>query len=247
MEQLKAIIVDDEESARDVLESLLTRFCPEVVVTAKCANIPEAVEEVVRMKPDVVFLDIRMPQYAGFEIVNFFPSPDFDIIFVTAYEEYAVRAFEVAAVDYLLKPVDIERLKLAMGRVKPQRGMLRAEGQMAMLSDALEGKPVKKIMVTDKGHQHILEVDAIVAIEAMESYCIIHAATRKYTVSKNLKHFETTLAGLDAFLRVHKSWMINKAFLVHYSRSELTIHLKTGLVARLSKYKKAEFESAITR
>jgi two-component system LytT family response regulator len=246
MEKLKAILVDDEESARDVLENLLSRFCPDVHLIGKCANIPEAVELINMSAPDIVFLDIRMPNYAGFEIVNFFKEPDFDIIFVTAYEEYAIRAFEIAAMDYLLKPIDIGRLKLAVERVKTHRDTERQVEQMSVLSDALQGGPVKKIMVSDKGHQHVVTVDTIVAIEAMESYCIIHTDTRKYTVSKNLKHFENSLGDITSFIRVHKSWMINKVFMEHYSKSELTIHLKTGLVAKLSKYKKGEFEVAIT-
>jgi two-component system LytT family response regulator len=247
MEKLKAILVDDEQSARDVLENLLSRFCPEVSLLGKCADIPEAVELIKKVDPDIVFLDIRMPNYAGFEIVNFFAKPDFDIIFVTAYEEYAVRAFEVAAVDYLLKPIDIDRLKLAVDRVKAQQQAQKQIEQLSILSDTLKGAPVTKIIVSDKGQQHVVEIDSVVAIEAMESYCIIHSTSRKYTVSKNLKHFENTLAGVSSFMRVHKSWIINRPYLVHYSKSELTLHLKTGLVARLSKYKKVEFEAAITK
>ena len=111
MTKLKAILVDDEESARDVLENLLLRFCPEVELLGKYTNVPDAVAAVNELKPDLVFLDIEMPNYAGFEIVNFFEKVEFDIVFVTAYDKYAIRAFEISAVDYLLKPLDIERLQ----------------------------------------------------------------------------------------------------------------------------------------
>lgn len=245
MDKIRAILVDDEESARDVLENLLARFCPEVELIAKCENVPQAVDIINKEQPDLVFLDIKMPNYSGFEIVNFFKEVDFDIIFVTAYDQYAVRAFEIAAIDYLLKPVDIARLKSAIERVLAQRNIEHQAQRLTVLSNTLESKQIHNIAVSDKGQQHIIPINGIIAIEAQESYCIIHTAEKKYTASKNLKHFETVLESLPKFMRVHKSWIINKDHLKHYSKSDLSIHLSTGLVAKLSKYKKAEFETAI--
>ena len=245
LNKIRAILVDDEESARDVLENLLIRFCPEVDLIAKCENIPQAVDLIKKEQPELVFLDIKMPNYSGFEIVNFFQEVNFDIIFVTAYDQYAVRAFEIAAIDYLLKPVDIQRLKSAIERVLTQRNIHHQAQRLSLLSNTLESKQINNIAVSDKGQQHILPIDGIIAIEAQESYCIIHTPEKKYTVSKNLKHFETVLESLTKFIRVHKSWMINKEHLKHYSKSELSIHLSGGLVAKLSKYKKAEFEAAV--
>src|SRR6478735_3401789 len=121
MNTIRAILVDDEESARDVLQNLLQRFCPEVTLVAKCENVMLAVDVIKKEKPDLVFLDIQMPNYAGYEIVKFFDKVDFEIVFITAYDQYAIRAFEIAAIDYLLKPIDIDRLKLAVKRVKQQR------------------------------------------------------------------------------------------------------------------------------
>lgn len=246
MNKIRAILVDDEESARDVLQNLLLRFCPAVEVVAKCANVPEAVEVIKAEKPDLVFLDIEMPQYAGFEIVQFFTDIPFEIIFVTAYDQYAIRAFEMAAIDYLLKPVDIERLKLAVSRVQQQRSIEQQAERLSLLSSSLESKNLKNIVVSDKGQQHVIPVDRIIAIEAMESYCIIHTTDKKHIASKNLKHFEQMLAPLPRFFRVHKSWIINREFLSNYSRSELSIQLTNGLTTKLSKYKKAEFELAIS-
>lgn len=246
MQKIRAIIVDDEESARDVLENLLRRFCPEVEVVNKFPNVPQAVEFCKTDSPDLVFLDIEMPNYAGFEIVKFFETIPFEIIFVTAYDKYALRAFEISAIDYLLKPVDIDRLKEAVSRVKKQSGLKQNAEKLSLLSDTLQSKEVKSILVTDKGYQQIIPVDSIIAIEAEESYCTIHTTEKKYTVSKNLKHFETVFADNPMFFRVHKSWMISKKHILNYSKSELLINLSNGLTARLSKYKKAEFEEAIT-
>ncbi len=245
MTRIKAILVDDEESARDVLENLLLRFCPEVELIAKCNNLKDAVEKINDLKPNLVFLDIEMPNYAGYEIVNFFEKINFEIVFVTAYDQYAVRAFEIAAVDYLLKPIDIERLKKAVARVLANRNPEQQSDRLSILSNSLESKQLKNIVVSDKGQQNIIPVEHIIAIEAQEAYCLIHTSEKKYIVSKNLKHFETVLESLPQFFRVHKSWLINKKHLQHYSKSELTIQLSNGITTKLSKYKKTEFEEAI--
>lgn len=245
MTKIKAILVDDEESARNVLSNLLLRFCPDVELMDKCSNIPQAVTSIQLHKPDLVFLDIQMPQYSGYEIVKFFEQIDFEIIFVTAYDNYAVRAFELAAVDYLLKPVDIERLKLAVARACNQVDLKMQAERLSFLSNTLQSKDVKNILVSEKGYQQVISLETIVAIEAQESYCLIHTTDKKYVVSKNLKHYETMLEGNPEFLRVHKSWLIHKAQIVNYSKSDLSINMVGGLVAKLSKYKKLEFEQAM--
>jgi two-component system LytT family response regulator len=249
MTKIRTILVDDEESARDVLENLLLRFCPEIELIAKCKNVLEAVEQIKIHQPDLVFLDIEMPNYAGYEIVKFFEEVNFSMIFVTAYDNYAIRAFEVAAVDYLLKPIEIQRLKDAVSRFQKsfnyEKHQIQQQENLALLKSTLETNKVKKISVIDKGEQHILLVDDISAIEAQESYSIIYTDSKKYMVSKNLKHFETIFKDLPEFFRVHKSWIINLKELKSYSKSELSIQLNNGIVTKLSKYKKAEFEIAI--
>lgn len=245
MSKIKAILIDDEESARDVLENLLLKFCPEVELLHKCENLTQGIELINKEQPDLVFLDIEMPNYAGYEIVNFFDKINFEIIFVTAYDQYAIKAFEIAAIDYLLKPIDIDRLKQSIERVLSAKSIETQTPRLKVLSESLESKKITNIAISDKGQQHIIAIDTIIAIEAQESYCIIHTTDRKFTISKNLKHFETMLETLSQFIRVHKSWVINKVFLKNYSKSELTIQLSNGLITKLSKYKKDEFESAI--
>ena len=208
MKKIRAILVDDEESARDVLENLLRRFCPDVEVVSKCSNVIQAVEACKNESPDLVFLDIEMPNYAGYEIVNFFETIPFEIIFVTAYDKYALRAFEISAIDYLLKPVDIDRLKEAVSKIKKLTDLKQNSERLSLLSQTLQSKEVKSILVSDKGFQQIIAVDSIIAIEAQESYCFIHTTEKKHTVSKNLKHFETIFAENETFLRVQNrgSW-----------------------------------------
>lgn len=238
-------MVDDEEGARDVLENLLKRFCPNVELLAKCSNVEQAVEAIKENKPQLVFLDIQMPNYAGFEIVRFFDYIDFEIIFVTAYDQYALRAFEVSAVDYLLKPIDIDRLKLSVSKVKTTINQKEAAQRMSLLSTTLEKEELKSILLNDKGYQYVVDLAEIIAIEAQESYSTLYTLTRRYTASKNLKHFERLLGDAPDFIRVHKSWMVNKTHILNYSRSELNINMEGDIQAKLSKYKKEEFELAI--
>jgi two-component system LytT family response regulator len=245
MTKIKAILVDDEESARDVLENLLLRFCPEVELLGKYSNVIDAVDAVKTLNPDLVFLDIEMPNYAGFEIVSFFEKVNFDIIFVTAYDQYAIRAFEISAVDYLLKPVDIERLQQSVKKSQERLITKNQIDRFQFLSSALESKAVSNIIVVDKGYQNAIPISSIIAIEAQESYSIIYTEEKNYTASKNLKHFENLLEENQKFFRVHKSWVINLDYLENYSKSLLEIRLKNGMTTKLSKYKKAEFEEVI--
>lgn len=245
MDSIKAILVDDEESARDVLENLLRRYCPEVVLLEKCTNVLQAVEAIRVHRPAVVFLDIEMPNYAGFEIIRFFETIDFEIIFVTAYDQYALRAFEISAVDYLLKPIDIDRLKASVAKVQKRIDLKQTAERMQLLSETLETNQLKNIALVDKGYQSIVALNEIIAIEAQESYSTVHTLQKKFLISKNLKHFERLLQEAPDFIRVHKSWMVNTKHLVNYSKSDLTINLEGGIQAKLSKYKKEEFESAL--
>lgn len=245
MNCLKTIIVDDEESARDVLENLLLRFCPEVEIVAKCENVLQAVEAIKKHQPNLVFLDIEMPNYAGFEIVNFFDEINFKIVFVTAYEKYAVRAFEVSAIDYLLKPIDINRLQIAVQRTLNDFNISEQLKSLPIAKKTFDEKVIKNIVISEKNNQFIIPIKEILAIEAQESYSIIYTENRKYLISKNLKHFEILLESVPKFFRTHKSWIINTEHIKSYSKSDFSITLKGNLKAKLSKYKKTEFEDMV--
>lgn len=244
-ESIKAILVDDERSARDVLESLLSRFCPSVEILEKHENLPDAVRAVKLRNPDIVFLDIEMPHYAGHEILSFFDEIDFEIIFVTAYDSYAVKAFEVAAVDYLLKPVDIDRLQEAVQKATEKIKSKSVSREYKVLAESLRSDRVHNIVITEAGDQHVVPVADIVAIEAQESYSTVITAERIYTASKNLKHFERLLADNPNFFRSHKSWIINRDFLMKYNKTSGDIQLAHDVVAKLSKYRKEEFEAVL--
>lgn len=243
--KLKAIIVDDEESARNVLSNLLTRFCPSIEIIKKCSNVLDAVDVIKEYNPDVVFLDIEMPNYAGYELVSFFDEINFDIIFVTAYDKFALKAFEISAVDYLLKPVEIDRLKLAVDKLESLHELKNNAKNLAALKENLKKETLSKIIVRQNGDQEIVDIANIIAIEAQEAYSCIHTTTGKYLMSKNLKHYESLLSDNKSFFRTHKSWLVNLDHLKSFSKSKFEIELQLGISAKLSKYRIAEFEQLI--
>ncbi len=243
---VNAILVDDEERARNVLSTLLATNCPQVNLMDQCKNVKEAVESIKKNKPDVVFLDIEMPEHAGYEIIHFFDEIHFEIIFVTAYDQYAIKAFEMSALDYLLKPIEIKRLKEAVSKLEEKLGSRKLEENYRLLLENMEKESIDKIVIPHNREQVILPLEKIVAIEAKESYSIIHTnESKNYMVSRNLKHFESLLED-TSFFRSHKSWLINMDKVQSYSKKQLEITLEGGLSTKLSKYKKPNFENAFS-
>ena len=243
--KLKTIIVDDEESARDVLFNLLQRFCPEVEIVGSCKSVIEAVRAIELHQPQVVFLDIEMPNYAGFELFNLVEKINFETIFVTAYEQYAIKAFEVSALDYILKPIEIDRLKSAVEKVRNQIEVKQQREKLSVLTETISQKKIQNIVLQCKGNQVVVPLENIIAFEAQESYCTVHTLDKRFIQSRNLKYFETLLDENSNFIRIHKSWLINKNHLLSYSKSELSIQLAGSICAKLSKYKKQEFEELL--
>jgi two-component system LytT family response regulator len=244
---IRAILVDDEERARNVLSNLLLRFAPHFEIVAQCADVPDAVIAIKKLNPDVVFLDIEMPMYAGYEIVSFFEEILFQIVFVTAYDQYAIKAFEVSAVDYLLKPVEIDRLKETVSRIEKNQQQKVTEGTYSALKENLKTPPVSKLVIRHQGMQKVLPTDSILAFEAQESYCNIYTRNEKFLMSKNLKHYENALADNSNFFRSHKSWLVNLDHMENYSKQKMVINLTNQLEAKLSKYKLPEFEMAVVK
>lgn len=207
-------------------------------------NLDDAVAAIKTASPDVVFLDIEIPNYAGYEIVNFFDKIDFEIIFITAYDNYAIKAFEISAVDYLLKPIDIDRLKKSIEKLEQKIALKSIKQNYDVLKENLNQKTLQKIVVPNHGDQKVIPLNSIVALEAKEAYTTIHTLEEgRFMMSKNLKHFENLLEYDSNFYRSHKSWLIQIPLIQKYSKSDLTIQLSTNLTAKLSKYKKSEFEA----
>jgi two-component system, LytTR family, response regulator len=201
---LRAVIVDDEELARGLLRELL-RPLPEIEVAAECANGFEAVKAVAEASPDLLFLDVQMPKLDGFEVLELIdPGPV--VIFVTAYDQYAMRAFDAYAVDYLLKPFSAERFELAIERAKARLGERRLPLEAAQARRP-EERP-QRIVVKDGPKVHVIPLEKLDYLEAQDDYVALHSGGKSYLKQQPIASLE---AALDParFVRIHRSAIVN--------------------------------------
>lgn len=243
--KIKAIIIDDEERARRVLSGMLKEYCPDVEVISLCENVPQGVLEINRKKPDVVFLDIEMPDYSGFELLEFFKDVDFEIIFVTAYNKYALRAFEVSAVDYILKPVRIDQLENAISKLQNKLRLTMVD-RLELLKLNLQSERIKKIAVPVSDGLILIKVNEISHIDADGSYSTLYLVDgSNMLVSKKLKYFEDLLSNQNNFYRIHRSHLINIEYVKKYSRHDSEISLENNQKIKVARDNKVEFEELI--
>jgi len=211
--KLRAIIVDDERHSLETTAILIRKFCPDVEVIAELQNPIDAVEIINTEEPDLLFLDISMPKMNGFELLNVLTYKDADVIFTTAYDEYALEGFKQGAVHYLVKPIDAEDLVESVQRVKKKR----SEGK----SSGINGMGLKpKIPISSLNGVELIEVDQIIRCESDGNYTTIVLQQRKITVSKTLKEIEKQLVDFPFFFRLHNSHLVNLNQVVKYIRGE---------------------------
>jgi len=219
---LKALLVDDELNNLTSLEFLLQHDCKGIEVAGKALSAEEARKWLESHYADVIFLDINMPGENGFQFLDSLKSQNFKIIFVTAYNEYALQAIKASAVDYLLKPVNIDELQEAVEKVRRSLTNPAAlEQNQALLEHLLETvkkrSPPKKIALPQLGSITFIEVDDIVSLQADSNYTIIHMKDmQKLVISKTLKDFEDLLDE-SQFARIHKSYIVNLKYIKEYS------------------------------
>jgi two-component system LytT family response regulator len=218
---IKAIIVDDEEYSCEVLATLLADYCPEVELLGTYHNGIDAISAIRKQSPELVFLDVEMPKMNGFDMLAQLPVVNFEIIFTTSYDKYALKAIRYSAIDYLLKPVDQEELVRAVQKVI-QRTQKPIAQQLEILMQKIyhPATPISKIaMPTMEGLQMIL-VDHIVSCEADSNYTILHLKDKKRkVVSSTLKEIEELLED-HAFVRVHRCYLVNLNEIEKYVKGE---------------------------
>jgi len=198
------MIVDDEELARGFLRELL-RPHSEIEISAECANGFEAVKAIAEVSPDLLFLDVQMPKLDGFEVLELIdPGPA--VIFVTAYDHYAMRAFDAHAVDYLLKPFSAERFELALERAKARLGDRRLPLEVAAARAPAE-RP-QRIVVKDGARVHVIPLDKLDYVEAQDDYVALHAAGKSHLKQQSISSLEATLDAAR-FVRIHRSAIVN--------------------------------------
>jgi len=220
---MKAILVDDEPDGIRTLKKMLELHCPNVEVAATCSNAVAAKHQIKELQPDVVFLDIQMPGKSGLELLTELPAKNFEIIFVTAHNEYMLQALQYSAADYLLKPVDEDRLIEAVQRVENRLEAGKREGVTDALLHNLSktGNPseMRLCLPTLKGFI-VLKLEEIIYCEAERSYTVFHLEKNKTViVSKPLLDYENLLKD-TSFLRIHKSFLINLHHVREYQRGE---------------------------
>ena len=207
-EKIRAVIVEDEELARGMLRELLAAH-QEIEVVGECANGFEAVKHVPELRPDLLFLDIQMPKLDGFEVLELLPNRgEMAVVFVTAYNEHALRAFEVHAVDYLLKPFAAARFAEALERVKHRVGR-RASPPLEVVAAAARpaGKYAERIPVKDGAKVHIIPVTKLDNAEAQDDYICLASEGKKYLKQGTISGLEASLDPKD-FLRIHRSYLV---------------------------------------
>jgi len=221
MEKIRCVIVDDELHCVETLKYDLKKHCPEIDVIAEARSGEQAVNLITGHDPDLVLLDVEMPDMSGFDVLQRLFPVSFDVVFVTAYDQYAIRAFRYAAVDYLLKPVDKVQLREAIDRViKRRQGQSNPAVLETLVHNLKQGlKPARMAIPTSRGLDFI-NTDEIVFCQSESNYTHIHLVDgAKYTITKTLKDLEHLLDP-DEFLRVHQSYLIHLAFVEKYIRDD---------------------------
>ena len=225
---MRVLIVDDEELSRQVLREYLARH-PEVEIAAECANGFEAVKAAAAHKPDLLLLDVQMPKLDGFEVLELI-GPGAAVIFVTAYDTYAMRAFEVHAVDYLLKPFSAERFDAALERARQRvAGPTPPAAELAAAARA-PGQHLERLVVKDGARVHVVAVEKLDYIEAQDDYVSLHSEGKQHLKQQSIAQLE---AALDParFLRIHRSYIVNLervARIEPYSKDSRVAILSTG-------------------
>jgi len=203
--RLRVLLVDDEELARRVLREYLERD-PAVEIVGECANGYEAVRAVTEMKPDLLLLDVQMPKLDGFEVLELLDQ-EVSVVFVTAFDAHAIRAFDVHAVDYLLKPVSEDRLAQALARVR-ERGRVAPKAEL--LADARRDrpKPIDRLMVRDGTKVHVIQAAELEYAVARDDYVELHAGGKEFLKHQTLNDLESQLDPAH-FVRTHRSYIVN--------------------------------------
>ncbi len=245
---LKAILIDDETSSLNSLRQKILQHCPQVHVIAICDDPHVGLEAINKFEPDLVFLDIEMPVINGFTLLQKLSYKNFELIFVTAYDHYAIKAIRFSALDYLVKPVEIEDLASAVARAVEKRNKAVPNNRLELLLENITAEKIKfkRIAIpTTEGIQFV-KVEELMYLEASINYTKFHLQNNiRYTVSKTLKEFEDMLPD-GIFLRIHNSYIVNKNFVEKYIRGEGgQVILSDGTLLDVSKRKKAEFLKAI--
>jgi len=249
-DMIKCVLIDDESNSLEMMEWLLKTYCPQVKIEAMCNSAEKGLEAIHHYKPDVVFLDIEMPHMNGFDMLEQFDKLFFDVVFCTAYDQFAIKAFKYSALNYLLKPVDPDDLKETISRLESRRSSPSPE-QIKLLFENIRQVPkqtVQRIALTTNDGMIFVATGDIIYCEAESNYTNIVLTTgKKIMVSKVLKDIDEALSGPD-FFRVHNSFLININRIKKFVRGEGGyVIMDDGTTVSISRSRRQEFMELFSR
>jgi two-component system LytT family response regulator len=249
LNNISCIIIDDEVLGRVVLKELITKHCPHVTIVGEAANITVAFDLVNEKKPDLILLDIQMPGGNGFELLKKFEIVNFEVIFVTSFDKYAINAIKFSALDYLLKPVDVQDLVEAIEKIhnkKIDTGQSKTL-YINLINNLDKSNGEKRIAIHHADKIKLINLSSVICFEADSNYTYIHTITKeKYSLARVLKDFEDFLFDNTTFMRINKSAIVNLNYVKEYSKgSPFMIFLENDLEFEVSRRKKVELADRI--
>lgn len=238
---MKTVIIDDEKHCREVLQTLLEKYCPAVSIMACYASAKAAIEQLQTTQPDLIFLDIEMPGMNGFEFLESFTRRDFAVIFTTAYNEYAIKAIKHSALDYLLKPIDKDELSMAVQRAATDQSAKTAN-RVADLLKSMQPAVAKRFAVSTMEGLILVNPEDILYVKSDGPYSHFYFADgKRLLISKTLKESEESLP-VQQFFRIHHSYLVNMTFVQKYIRGEGgEVVMSNGDHIPVSRNKKQDF------
>lgn len=214
----KAVIIDDENRTRDLIAKMINSFGLDIEAISAGENVQSGIKAIEEHQPDIVFLDIQMPDGTGFDLLKAIPNKNFEVIFITAHEEFAIKAIKFSALDYILKPVDPEELKAAVVNALETMSEKKDESQFEALQTNISPQQKRRLVLKTQESVHVVDLDQIIRCESDRNYTSFYLTeNRKILVSKTLKEFETLLVGYN-FIRVQQSHLINLDFVDRYNK-----------------------------
>ncbi|MDF1695386.1 MAG: LytTR family DNA-binding domain-containing protein [Saprospiraceae bacterium] len=239
---LKAYIVEDEQASLENLTKIIKKYCKNLLLIGNAGTVADAVSEIPHLDPDIVFLDIELPNENGFKLFDYLPNHEFEVIFTTAYSEFAIKAFNYSAIHYILKPIDIDELQTAIKKVVEMKSEQNKRDQV-QIWNSVNNQNFSKIVLPTQDGLHFIETDDIVWCEAKSNYTLFHILGREnILVSKSLKTYEDSLNN-KSFFRCSRSSLINLNHIVHCSKHlRMEITMIDGSVIVLGERRKAVFK-----
>ncbi len=238
----KILIIDDENRTRELIAKMIDSFGFDVQAIAEGENVQSGIAAIEKHQPDIVFLDIQMPDGTGFDVLASITNKNFEVVFITAHEEFAIKAIKFSALDYLLKPVDLSELKAAVEKAINTIKNKGEQAQYEVLQHNMNPSQKKRLVLKTQESVHVVELDQIIRCESDRNYTSFYLLDgKKILVSKTLKEYETLLSGHN-FLRVQQSHLINLNYIDRYDKKDGgAVVMKDGSEVPLSSAKREVF------